>query len=375
MTIFVSSGDGGSTPDSSGGTSGPLQVEYYASDPNVTAVGGTSLYLNATTGARTSESAWSGSGGGTSVQFARPSWQTGAGVPSGTKRLVPDVSLPADPNTGAYVFMNGAIYQFGGTSWGAPSWAGLCALINQARANHAEAPVGFLNANLYPLIGTNNFYDVTSGSNATGNSAGKYAATVSYDEVTGIGAPNVANLLNTLVTATPTLSSFAPGSGVINSAVVLTGFNFINVTGVTFNGVMAPFTVNSSNQITATVPSGATSGPIRVTTANGTTLSSSSFSVATAPTNAVVISQVFGGGGSNGAPFLNDYIELFNYGTNVVNLGGWSVQYTSCVWHNVDNDQLERTPRAGTLFPGAGGVERVGGNRAAHCGRRWLDKS
>ena len=130
VSVFVSSGDGGSTPDDTGEgneDTGPLQVEYYSSDPSVTGVGGTTLRVTAAD-VRSSETAWSGSGGGVSIQFAKPAWQTGKGVPTGTKRFVPDVAMPADPNTGAYVFLQGSAQTIGGTSWAAPTWAGFCAL-------------------------------------------------------------------------------------------------------------------------------------------------------------------------------------------------------------------------------------------------------
>ena len=191
VSIFAASGDGGSTPDNKGGTSGPLQVEYYASDPSITGVGGTSLTMNSA-GSVTDETSWTYSGGGVSQVFTRPSWQTGAGVPAGTMRLVPDVALVADPNTGAYVYFGGSVQTYGGTSLGTPAWAGFCALINQARAKAGQAPIGLLGPNIYPLIGTNNFRDITSGNNGT------YAAGTGYDEVTGIGVPNVSNLLKTL---------------------------------------------------------------------------------------------------------------------------------------------------------------------------------
>src|SRR3954467_12572881 len=91
VNVFVSSGDSGSNPDSTGhGASGPLQAEYEASDPAVIGVGGTTLKF--TTAGQVSERAWTGSGGGKSIFFPRPSWQTGKGVPAGTARLVPDVS-------------------------------------------------------------------------------------------------------------------------------------------------------------------------------------------------------------------------------------------------------------------------------------------
>ena len=123
----------------------------------------------------------------------------GAGVPSGTLRCVPDVALVADPDTGAYVILNGQLWQFGGTSWGAPTWAGICAGINQSRASAGKAPFGFLASQLYPLIGTGNFRDITTGSNGPN---GVYDAGVGYDLCTGTGVPNVSNLIQTL-TAQP----------------------------------------------------------------------------------------------------------------------------------------------------------------------------
>jgi kumamolisin len=191
VTILVSSGDGGSQPD--GSRSAP-SVETPASDPSVTAVGGTTLHVNATTGLESSETGWSDSGGGISTVFGRPSWQTGAGVPSGTMRLVPDVASDADPNTGGLVILGGKSMQFGGTSLGAPTWAAYCALINQARATNlpSEGSLGFLGPKVYPLIGSSDFRDITSGSN------GNYSCGVGYDMVTGIGVPDVANLVEAL---------------------------------------------------------------------------------------------------------------------------------------------------------------------------------
>lgn len=216
VTIFASSGDGGSTPGTSGSNpdvTGPLQVENPASDPSVTGVGGTSLNLN-TSGSASSETAWLYSGGGTSIYFSRPAWQSGNGVPVGTTRAVPDVASAADPDTGAEVYLNGAPEQFGGTSWSSPTWAGVCALINQACANANLAPVGLLGPKIYPLIGTPSFRDITGGSNNSGaESTGLYVASVGYDPVTGIGAPDIQTLLQTLigVQTAPAVQTLAPG--------------------------------------------------------------------------------------------------------------------------------------------------------------------
>src|ERR1700688_3259384 len=83
VNIFVSSGDAGSNPDATGHSStGPLQAEYASSDPAVIGVGGTSLRL-AADGSVADEVGWTSGGGGRSVLFPRPAWQTGNGVPDG----------------------------------------------------------------------------------------------------------------------------------------------------------------------------------------------------------------------------------------------------------------------------------------------------
>lgn len=263
VSIFSSTGDHGSSPN------GTLEVSYYSSSPNVTAVGGTSLGVNPD-GSYLGENAWSGSGGGASIVFSRPGWQVGVSVPAGSARLVPDVCLPADPYTGCDLTFNGQIYDSdgntsgfleGGTSWSSPTWAGLAALINQSRAalNPARAALGLVAARVYPLIGTDNFFDVTMGSNTA------YAAAAGYDETTGIGSPNMANLLGTLTG--PVIAGFSPASGPAGSAVVITGAGLSLAASVSFNGSSAAFTINSAAQITATVPAGATTGAITVANA------------------------------------------------------------------------------------------------------------
>lgn len=192
VNIFVSSGDAGSNPDDTGhGSTGPTQAEYESSDSSVIGVGGTTLVL-AADGTVASETAWPSSGGGKSIFFTRPVWQTGVGVPTGNERLVPDVSLAADPNKGALLILHGQPVQMGGTSWSAPVWAGFCALINEARANAKKPLLPFLNPLLYPLMGTACFRDIQTGSN------GAFTAGPGYDMVTGIGVPNIKELIQAL---------------------------------------------------------------------------------------------------------------------------------------------------------------------------------
>lgn len=209
VSVFASTGDGGATPgpNGAGDTSGPYQAESPSSDPSVTGVGGTSISLTSGTSI-SSETAWRDSGGGKSIYFARPSWQAGTGVLTGTTmRQVPDVSMPADPNTGALVVLNRAQVQYGGTSWSSPTWAGICALLNQARANADLPSAGLLGPRIYPLLGTTAFRDITSGSSGYNTGPG-------YDMVTGIGVPNVQPLAQALMglQTLPAAATFAPGT-------------------------------------------------------------------------------------------------------------------------------------------------------------------
>jgi kumamolisin len=203
VNVFVSSGDAGSNPSSDGQTSnGPLQAEYAASDTAVVGVGGTSLKLAPGDGSVAEEDGWSGSGGGDSIFFDRPVWQKGKGVPSDNKRSVPDVSAAADPNEGAFLVLHGQPTGIGGTSWAAPVWAGICALINEARRTAGLPSLPYLNPLIYPLIGTGCFRDITDGSN------GEFPAGPGYDRVTGLGAPDVKQLIASLTQA-PAQSSIA----------------------------------------------------------------------------------------------------------------------------------------------------------------------
>jgi len=211
VSVFFASGDGGSRPDPNSGLYGsndPPQVGYPASDLSVTGVGGTTLVAQNYSGTNPgyTESAWfsdsGGSGGGVSQQFGRPAWQVGEGVPSGSQRLVPDVAAAADPNDGAYLVYNGTAYAVGGTSWSSPTWAGYCALFNQARIAAGLGPIGLLNPRIYPLEGSSCFQDIVTGNN------GDYFAGPGYDECTGLGTPNIGVLVKALSLASP--QSIAP---------------------------------------------------------------------------------------------------------------------------------------------------------------------
>ena len=123
----------------------------------------------------------------------------------------------ADLNTGGYLVLNGQVYVVGGTSWGAPTWAGFCAMINQARANVGQPALGLLGPKIYPLNGTSSFREITTGSNGAN---GIYSAGPAYNLCTGLGVPNVAAMIQALGRildpAAPVITNFMSYSGDFN---------------------------------------------------------------------------------------------------------------------------------------------------------------
>jgi subtilase family serine protease len=218
ISIIVSAGDDGSSiPSCIGGPAGTITkaqgVSVPASDPLVTSVGGTSLNTDLS-GNYVGETTWDdfpdgvGTGGGYSSIYPQPAYQKN--VTFDPHRGLPDVSWDGDPNTGVPVVMSiqGGTYvvPFGGTSVGAPAWAGVVALANQK----AGKRLGFLNSSIYRIIQstsyTKAFNDIISGNNAvtTFDSNGNqiyvpgYSANIGWDAATGAGTPKVSSLLGLL---------------------------------------------------------------------------------------------------------------------------------------------------------------------------------
>ena len=241
ISLLFSSGDNGDEV----ADLGTRTVDYEASDPYVTAVGGTALNVTKTgsygweqgwgTGKSTlTNGKWNptspayvyGGGGGTSKLFTQPGYQKGV-VPTsisnyfknGAHRAVPDVAMDADPQTGFLVgetqaFPNGknkySEYRIGGTSLASPLMAGVVAVADQAKGSS----LGFLNPKLYKLAGTSALHDVNHGKSVTDavirvdyvngvnakdgtvtsartlNQTGTIFTRKGYDDVTGVGTPN-----------------------------------------------------------------------------------------------------------------------------------------------------------------------------------------
>jgi kumamolisin len=177
-------------------------VDAVASLPEITSVGGTKLSTGSN-GEWIAEQAWyngpliQGTAGGASTLFDRPAWQTvGVGTALPDQRLVPDVSAVSDPMTGVRIVLNQRIVIGGGTSQAAPIWAGLAALMNQSLVDRGSPPLGHLNPLLYKIAKTATlpgFNDISMGGNAIMPSS-----TTGYDMVTGLGTPNIANLLRNI---------------------------------------------------------------------------------------------------------------------------------------------------------------------------------
>ena len=156
---------------------------------------------------------------------------------------------------------------------------------------------------------------------------------------------------STAPTPVPAISSFSPASGPVGISVVLTGSGLTNASAVKFNDTAAStFTVNSDTQLTATVPTGATTGTIAVTTPGGTAVSANSFTVSAAASGGLVISQVYGGGGNSGATYTNDFIELYNASSATINLSTYAVQYASATGTSWSATNLSGTVAAGHYY-------------------------
>ncbi|MFL6417337.1 MAG: choice-of-anchor D domain-containing protein, partial [Bryobacteraceae bacterium] len=266
ITYLVSTGDSGASGCSSptaAAASGSISVNTLAANPYVIAVGGTQLNdaaggywgasNNSSRGSALSyipENAWNEScsaaqcgasgaglwatGGGASIFYAKPTWQTGVpGIPNDGARDIPDVSLTAGSHDPYLICVRSSCSSttpsfsgIAGTSASAPSFAGVMALVVQK----AGSRQGQANVTLYRLAASQNmalcdaslpggvsqgcvFNDVTAGNNAVpgqanyGTPQASYQTGFGYDLATGLGSVNVSNLVNSWGAASVTFGA------------------------------------------------------------------------------------------------------------------------------------------------------------------------
>ncbi|ADV83452.1 protease pro-enzyme activation domain-containing protein [Terriglobus saanensis] len=325
QTVVAASGDSGSTDCYEQTTlttsqRQALAVDFPASSQYVTGLGGTEFSSSDVSSSNTTywesgnssdvvssaksyipEQTWnddsssnglSSGGGGVSILTSRPSWQIGvAGIPSGSYRLVPDISLDSSPANAGYLFCssdndatgvsgscsngfrdsnNSYLTVAGGTSFASPIFAGMLALINQKLNSSGQ---GVVNSTLYELASnsstyTSSFHDITSGNNActagssycSGSATSQYSAANGYDQATGLGSVNLYNLLSVWPVPSNT-SSKATSKTVLTAA---------TTTPTSGESDLVTITVSSNSGAVSSVPTGTLSVAV-----DGTTVSSS----------------------------------------------------------------------------------------------------
>lgn len=364
QTVMAASGDQGSTA-CAGSTNlttaqqTAIAVDYPASSAYVTGIGGTEVSSNAINGGSNYSTYWkstsgtdiadslikyipetswnddsttgglSSTGGGTSALVARPSWQTGVpGIPSGTMRLVPDISFYSSPGLPGFLYCTsdtsawasgqtgscqngfrattgGTLTVAGGTSFATPIFAGMLAILNQ-KLNYTTGQ-GNINPVLYSLASNSAtyaaaFHDVTSGNNNCsagsaycGTTLGGFTAGPVYDEVTGLGSIDLAAIAAawspntgssaTLITTTTTVAA-------ANSAPAVNASDVFTITVASSSGSTIP-TGTVTLQIDGGTKGGGTTVPAQAISSNGTLSYTATF---TSPCTHQVIAQYSGDG-------------------------------------------------------------------------------
>ncbi|HXA52103.1 MAG TPA: protease pro-enzyme activation domain-containing protein [Candidatus Acidoferrum sp.] len=349
MTWVASSGDsGGADCATSSSSGGILSVDLPAGVPEVTGVGGTAFnegtgnYWNTSNSASKAsaftyipETVWndgnsggvpSAGGGGASVVFPKPAWQSGPGVPNDSARDVPDISMAAAANHDGYLtYSSGTQSVVGGTSVSAPVVAGIAALINQrmvATGAQQVSGLGNMNPGLYALAQKTPgaFHDIISGDNIiTITCSGRarncvsgtygYAAGPGYDQASGLGtvdayqlvmgwtasataAPRVVPTISGMTNGASFRQVYAPGMllsvfgsqlsiGTASAASVPLPATLAGVTA-TVNGVTAPLYYVSPAQINLQIPDSIAPGTAVVAINNNGLTASASITLAAA---------------------------------------------------------------------------------------------
>ncbi len=275
---------------------------YPAYSPYVLAVGGTTLNVD-NAGNYLSEGAWADGGGGISQYERKPTYQDS--VQPARDRAIPDVAFDADPNTGV-AFVDSYNNPFnplgstGGTSLGAPCWAGLIAIANQGRILNGEAPLNSFNPQqtLQILYGIGNnpaqyaqdFHDITQGSNRPVTTATITNPGVDYPQF-------------------PTVSF----SGGQNATATLTT-SFGQVVGITLKNAGTNYNVNDTVTINgggSQFIAGGTGAKAQITSVNRQTGAITGLNLTAGGSGYLSVDIPFGGGtGATGVPVVNSQGQI-----------------------------------------------------------------
>jgi subtilase family serine protease len=278
----------------------------------------------------------SSGGGGASTLTARPSWQMGVpGIPSGNFRLVPDISLTASPNNAGFLYCssdttdtkitgscangfrdssNMNLTLAGGTSFDAPIFAGMVAIINQKTNSSGQ---GVVNPTLYMLASNamtyaSAFHDITTGSNkctagtalCSTAGAGSFSATTGYDEASGLGSVDFFNLLSawpgststSSVASTTTVSAatLTPASGASDVITIMVA-SASSASTVTPTGTLTVTVDGATQTSTLALVSGAAAFTFTSTTMGAHTISATYSGDGTYTSSSGMISVMVGG--------------------------------------------------------------------------------
>jgi uncharacterized protein (TIGR03437 family) len=328
-----------------------LAVDLPASLPEVTAVGGTRFFddgggtywkaSNGPTGASAlgyiPETSWNetagtvnlpdngllaASGGGVSMLFSQPSWQTGPGVPASGGRNVPDIAFSAAGHDGALAYSQGQLYVFEGTSVGTPPFAGVVAILNQYLISNGvqqQAGLGNINPELYRLAQSSPgvFHDITVGSNIVPCAGGSpdcttgafgYNAGPGYDLATGLGSVDAYNMVTqwnspaaattTSLVASPTTVNWG-GSAQFTATVTATNSTASPLGTVTFSSSgtvlgTSALAAGTGNQATAALAVSSLQLPAGKDTVTATYNGSAAFNPSSGSTTVTVVAPASG---------------------------------------------------------------------------------
>lgn len=270
-------------------------TQYWAQSCSLTSAASALMYIPETSWNDTTTASLSASGGGASVFFSKPSWQTGTGVPADGQRDVPDIALDAsnghdtllmcvnDPthNNGVgpcvtgFRDSNNNLDSAGGTSFAAPAFAGVLAMLNQATHSAGQ---GNVNPTLYALATStpSTFHDITTGNNIVPCGVGTpdcpstgsygFSAGVGYDQVTGLGTLDVNKLLTNWSSGNPTAADFSMYGTIANTVISAPGGSASStITIDARNGFNGAVTLTCSAPASALITCSITGSPVTPT--------------------------------------------------------------------------------------------------------------